>query len=375
MNLRLLIADDNEIQIESILTYVDWESLGVAEIKTAKDGMECLELAETFHPHIVITDVEMPRLDGIELARLLKQKDKRIKLIFISCHEKFEYAQKAIEYGSSAYILKPISYSEIESVAKQVIGELQQEFEIESMRGEFLEKQDQFEREFDVIENTGDEKLDIFMIQQEILRLIEQDQENEIIPFFEEKYFSRVSHQDFAYTKYMCYSIVNALQLVSKSKGIDMEELIGPSSLLWEKLASFRTDTEIVHWLTNLLYLMIKHLIETENNSYQKIVNDIKTMIDRDLYSIESVEEIARELKISSSYAKNIFKTNMGITIFDYLFEKRMKEAKKLLDDPYLKIYEVAERLGYKSKAYFSSAFQKYTGMTPNEYRKRKVQS
>ena len=85
-------------------------------------------------------------------------------------------------------------------------------------------------------------------------------------------------------------------------------------------------------------------------------------------------EQIAKELNISSSHAKNVFKKYTGITIFDYLFEKRMDEAKKLLSDTDLHIYQIAEKLGYRSKAYFSSAFQKYTGVTPNAWRKDKSQ-
>ena len=58
-----------------------------------------------------------------------------------------------------------------------------------------------------------------------------------------------------------------------------------------------------------------------------------------------------------------------GKTISDYVIEKRMEEAKKLLSDPYVKVYEVAEKVGYKSKAHFSEIFKKSTGMTPKEFR------
>ncbi len=110
-----------------------------------------------------------------------------------------------------------------------------------------------------------------------------------------------------------------------------------------------------------------------DENSYEKVVKDIKNMIDTDIYAVESVEQLAREFKISSGHMKNIFKKHTGITIFDYLFEKRMKEAKRLLEHTDLKVYEIAEKLGYKSRAFFSKAFQKSMGFTPSEYRKRNV--
>ena len=124
MGFRLLVADDNEIQIESILSFVDWAKLGVTEIKTARDGMEAYDIILEFRPHILILDIEMPRMDGLELARNLKESDIRIKVIFISCHEKFDYVKKAMSYGGSNYLLKPISYAEIEETAREVIDEL-----------------------------------------------------------------------------------------------------------------------------------------------------------------------------------------------------------------------------------------------------------
>ena len=87
MDYRLLIADDSEIQVESILTYVNWQDFGVSQIRTARDGEETLSVYREFRPHIVILDVEMPKLDGLELARIIRENDTRVKLIFISCHE------------------------------------------------------------------------------------------------------------------------------------------------------------------------------------------------------------------------------------------------------------------------------------------------
>ena len=65
MEYRLLIADDSEIQVESILTYVNWQELGVSRIRTARDGEEALSVYKEFRPHILILDVEMPKLDGL----------------------------------------------------------------------------------------------------------------------------------------------------------------------------------------------------------------------------------------------------------------------------------------------------------------------
>lgn len=371
MALRLLIADDNAIQIESILTYVNWEELGITEIKTSRDGEECYEIAKSFKPHIVILDIEMPRCDGMELAQKLRKFDKKIKLIFITCHEKFEYAKKAIEYGASAYILKPISYKELKEVAKNVTFELQYEQQMAEWEKEYIKKQQQIDIEI-VDKNDKIEKIDIFSIKDEILELIENNSED-VVEVLRGKYFSKISERTFSDIRYTCYSILNALHLAAKSKNVNIEELFDSDEIVWNKLATFEESEDIVNWLLNLLGMILKHIKQLEENAHQKLVHGIKTMIDQQLYSIDSVEQIARSFKVSSSYAKNTFKKHMGITIFDYLFEKRMQEAKNMLKHSDMRIYEIAEKLGYKSKAYFSSAFQKYSGVTPNEYRKREA--
>jgi len=369
MGFRLLIADDSEIQVQSILSYVDWKELGVTDIKTAGDGKEAHDIAIEFRPHIVILDIEMPRMDGLELARNLREFDKSIKMIFISCHEKFAYVQKAMEYGGYAYILKPISYEQIENTAREVIDELRSEQSFAYIRTKSLHRQEEFEQNLDLNAGT-DKKLDIFSIQQEIMGFIEQSKGDEVEEHFKNKYFVGLNHKSFDYIKYLCYSIANALQLVVKTKDVDLVKLFGNDNILWDKLATFTKGEDIINWLTNLLTLMVKHIIELEEDKYEKLTEKIKERIDSDLYSIESVEQVTRELNVSAGHAKNVFKKCTGITIFDYLFEKRMNEAERLLTETDMHIYEIAEKLGYSSQAYFSIAFRKKFGTKPNDYRK-----
>lgn len=374
MEFRLLIADDSEIQIDSILEYVNWESLGVTEIRTASDGIEAYEIIQEFRPHILILDVEMPRLDGLELAYKLKEEDIDVKIIFISCHEKFAYAQKAMSYGGCAYILKPISYTEIEDVVDGVMDKLRKENAAMSIREDFIKKQKSFEEKFPFYNEDAGEKQDIFDIQREITGFIEKNRTEDISLYFESKYFSSIRGKSFDYIKYVCYSIANALQLVIKDRGVDLKKLFGNENIVWDKLATFTNETDIINWLGNLLAMMVRHITEIEEDKHEKMVERIKERIDSDVYSVVSVEQIARELNVSPSHAKNVFKTLTGITIFDYLFDRRMKEAKYLLDKTDMHIYEIAENLGYSSQAYFSIAFRKQFGIKPNDYRKSREQ-
>ena len=369
MDIRLLIADDNAIQIDSILLYVDWKALGVTEIKTASNGLDCYNIAKDFMPHIVIADIEMPCMNGLELAAKLKELDKNINLIFITCHENFAYAQQAVNLGVAAYILKPISYVQIDEVARNVIFKLEEDNEKKRHEILFSKKQEQIEKDFnDFVDDYN--KLDVLKIYDTLLKMI-NDERDDMVSYLEENYFKYTKEQTLAYTKYMCYTMINALQLVAMVKNIDLEEFFGVG-LMWNKLAEFSVKDDIINWLENLMNMVFVHIKQKEKNVYKKVAHDIKTIIDNDLYEIDNISKITNKLEISPSHAGKMFKKAYGKTIFDYLFEKRMQEAKRLLDDPYIKVYEIAEKLGYSNKAYFSGAFQKHFGMTPSEYRKSK---
>ena len=106
MGLRLLIVDDNAIQIKSVLSYVDWEKYHVSEIRKAFDGEEGFAIAKEFEPQLIITDVDMPKLNGIELAKKLRAINSKAEFIFITCHESFQFAHEAISLRAKAYILK-----------------------------------------------------------------------------------------------------------------------------------------------------------------------------------------------------------------------------------------------------------------------------
>lgn len=117
---KVLIVDDNDIQIKSLQCYITWEKYGVTEMKVAYNGREGVELAKEFKPDIVIADVEMPLLNGIDMVKEITAEMPWVKTIFISCYEKFEYVKQAMQSNSSAYLLKPIVREELEQAMQRI---------------------------------------------------------------------------------------------------------------------------------------------------------------------------------------------------------------------------------------------------------------
>jgi DNA-binding NarL/FixJ family response regulator len=107
---RVLLADDHKIVIEGLKNLLkdDFEIVGNVE-----DGRALVEQASTFHPDVIVADISMPQLNGIEAARQIKKTDKTIKIVFLTMHPDATYAANAFEAGASGFVLKHSASSEL----------------------------------------------------------------------------------------------------------------------------------------------------------------------------------------------------------------------------------------------------------------------
>lgn len=111
--MKILIVDD-EIQIRTGLEIgVPWDSLGISQVFIAENGIEALTICEKEKPQIVITDIRMPEISGLELGKKIKELYKPVEVIILSGYSEFEYAKKALELGAFDYLLKPIRIKEL----------------------------------------------------------------------------------------------------------------------------------------------------------------------------------------------------------------------------------------------------------------------
>lgn len=117
---RVMLVDDEEDVAQAIMKKMDWENMGFEKPRYAHNGLEALEFAEEQRPDIVMSDIKMPYMDGMELARNLKQLYPNIRIIFFSGFDEFEYAKEAIRLEAEEYILKPIDADELKAVFTRV---------------------------------------------------------------------------------------------------------------------------------------------------------------------------------------------------------------------------------------------------------------
>lgn len=145
--LNLLIVDDEELDREGLLTELDWEQYGISEVRVAKTGMEALKIMREFEPHILMTDIKMPVMSGLQLAENAKKLFPSIKVIFISGYDSFEYAQGAIKLNVCGYLLKPIDTDELIDVIVNVVDDIMKErlsMEKNNMHNQIMDESRQF---------------------------------------------------------------------------------------------------------------------------------------------------------------------------------------------------------------------------------------
>lgn len=120
--MKLMIVDDEKLTREGLTQNIDWKSLGFDEVMQADDGLHALELSKTFCPDIVISDVRMPRMDGLHMAEKLQELFPFISIIFISGYSDKEYLKAAIKLKAISYVEKPISLLEIKEAVKEAVS-------------------------------------------------------------------------------------------------------------------------------------------------------------------------------------------------------------------------------------------------------------
>lgn len=209
---------------------------------------------------------------------------------------------------------------------------------------------------------------DLLEIRDEINSIFEIGEKKDVISFVEKYYNEDMSYSEI-YVKSFCISIVNTIQTTMEENGINFEIVIGDEHTIWEKLLRFETIADIKQWIINIIEATRQFISSRNNNRHQKIIDNIRLIINEKYSTVNNINDIIGTLYISASNANLIFKRCTGKTIFEELIAKRMDVAKKLLADPYIKIYEVSNRVGYNSKNYFAFVFKEYFGMTPSEYR------
>ncbi|KRE68885.1 response regulator [Paenibacillus sp. Soil750] len=135
----ILLVDDEKMELEMLADYVRWGDMGIRVAGTAKNGREALQRMEELRPDIILTDVRMPVMDGLEFSRRAKQINRNVQVVFLSGHDEFHYIKAALSVEAIGYLLKPLDMGELQLLMEKVKQKCE-EFRISSQTSEVLKE-------------------------------------------------------------------------------------------------------------------------------------------------------------------------------------------------------------------------------------------
>ncbi len=148
----VMLVDDEEEVRQAIIKRVDWESIGFQVVDSAENGEEALEKAERLCPDVVMTDIQMPFMDGLTFCKKLKERISGTKIVIFSGYDEFEYAKEAIKLEAEEYILKPIDATELKQVFSRIKERLDEELDqkrnVERLEKYYLESMPVLKEQF-----------------------------------------------------------------------------------------------------------------------------------------------------------------------------------------------------------------------------------
>lgn len=257
--LKVLIVEDEYIIRKGLIHTIDWLSMECTIIGEACDGLEGLKLIEEYHPDLVISDIKMPVMNGIEmLEKALKSN--RFHSILLTSYSEFEYAKQAISLKVFEYLLKPVDEEKLVNIIENVKHEVKQR----NIYGDFIKK----------------------TIKGNEINLVDLD-----------------------------------IYIFSNSK---------------------------------LNYYVSEALKQIKLNYHQKI----------------SIESIANDLGVSSSYLSRKFRDATSETFLDILNKYRIQKSVELLNTGQFRVKEISDMIGFSDYKHFSSVFKKYIHISPTEFTK-----
>ncbi|GMK40503.1 hypothetical protein PCCS19_35590 [Paenibacillus sp. CCS19] len=124
---KMLIVEDERWEREGLVDFLDWSSMGIHEIDTAVDGIDGFEKAIQWEPDIVITDIQMPGMNGIEMANRIKERLPAVRIVVLTGYDDFNFAREALRFGAVDYVLKPVEEEEMLGTITRVVQSCEEE--------------------------------------------------------------------------------------------------------------------------------------------------------------------------------------------------------------------------------------------------------
>ena len=409
---RVFLVDDEIVIREGVRNSFPWESSGYTLVGEAPDGEMALPMIRDTNPDILITDIRMPFMDGIELCRVVRSQMPWISVIILSGYDEFEYARQGIQLGVREYLLKPVGAEDLrkalDRVNAQRLEEKKRREQSDRLQGRAaggsifvrekllstLYSEDVREGE---AENTLQELrklgINLFAARYAVIDVAFEPVEAGLSVLFELAESSGgivhatgsrtggrllILGDSDADTEERAYAFASSAARELEHQGcghirVGIGEIVtSPDTIL----KSLKTARHIRHVLTDeatekVTIVGVREIGEIPSEKKTiSIVNEARYYISQHFTDPNlMLQDVARAVNMSNSRFSTVFAQQSGKTFTEFMTGLRINKAKELLRDTDLRSSQIAAEVGYNDAHYFSYLFKKNEGMTPGEYR------
>lgn len=415
--MRIIVVDDDKIIRMGLIKILNELFENHEIVGDFQNGLLAFEYLKENDGQVdlVITDIKMPIMTGIQFVEKANKELKHPPIFLVlSGYDEFTYVRDTMKYGAFNYLLKPIKKDELKKVVEEVeikIEELKKKDKIMTKSIEVIKK-DFFKHllfsNSDINIRTDKSLLENIQLDEgyyyQMVVLPINKEEKEFNNKLLNSYFKEVSNNNKIEYIYFLYN--DNVYIVFYFNGNEISNISDVTNLIDEKSNVFIENGISVFILecTNKIWEVrehsklvrkVKEKMLYNKNSKKYYVDDLNELSDileddKNLYSATSIKlaiqfitknfnnnitlkDVADEVFLSQNYLSELFKKETGEGFYEFLSNYRVKRAKELLVTTNLKIYEVAESVGYNDSITFGRAFKKITGTTPNNFRNNKA--
>ena len=390
---KTLFVDDERLIREGISNLIDWERITGQELTLAENAKVALKYLEHEKYEIVISDIYMQDMNGIELAKCIKGKWPDVVVILLSAYEDFDYARKAIEAGVFKYLLKPVIPEELEDAVNEAISQVKINEETKKRIDHSQEVLEDYRRELkknlwkDILSGNMRNEDEIFE------RFEKMNMSKNISPIYVVVY--KTDGESMLYQNQVAIDKVVSSCFEGYIDTVFMDNYIvillkkeNAKSVLYafgdlvKEMFHFEVymgegktvkDLSTLHMSVESAKYNIQKNRANKKDEPTQIVLAAVEMIRKEIENVDfNINTIANALYLTPAYFSRVFKRKMGMTCIDFIKNYRINLAKELLKNTDLSIQQISEKTGYATVYYFSQQFKQVTGESPGSFRKKR---
>ncbi|MCR5406435.1 MAG: response regulator [Lachnospiraceae bacterium] len=374
--MKVMLVDDEPFIMQGLEVLIDWKALGYEIVKMASNGGEAYEYLKSEKVNMVISDISMPVMTGLDLLKRIREEGlSDAYFVILSGYNDFKYAQQAIRYASMDYLLKPIDKEELTDILKRAARMRENEHDETGMTA-ILRALRTFRSDQD-IKTYGDEinvpQGRIMLLKEQLDSLIAAVEQNDITEInrsvdvlYDETRDRGMSTDVFDLNlNYLLFRLIHLA--VEQDETVDQEEVLSYiSDNVYESGEMRGSRTHLKRFAISYA----EYLVQLRKNVSRGILQEIEREIRSNFADNLTLKDLSRKYYVNSSYLGQLFRKKYDQSFKDYLCSARINEAASMLLKTDEKIPVIAEKVGYKDTDYFIQKFIELRGCTPAKYRR-----